>query len=144
MRLDTLTSTRFLLCPAALLLCAVLPCCDSSVSCCVVSYCSATGDTHGINGSNPIENSGGDFVWVTVEYRLHVFGFLGSEALRSRDPQRSIGNFGLQDQRLALRWVQENIEAFGGDKANVMIDGCSAVCQCVFQLSLRISSQVYI
>ncbi len=58
-------------------------------------------------------------------YRLNVFGFLGSDALKSRDTQGSTGNYGLQDQRLALEWVQKNIAAFGGDKNNVMIDGCS-------------------
>ena len=42
----------------------------------------------------------GGMIWVTVDYRLNVFGFLGSEALRSRDDKGSTGNYGLQDQRL--------------------------------------------
>ena len=65
-------------------------------------------------------------VLVTMNYRLNVFGFLGSELLRDRDPDRSTGNYGIQDQRMALRWVQENIRAFGGDPAKVMIFGQSA------------------
>ena len=85
----------------------------------------AGGNTHGFDGTPHVEAAKGDFVWVTIEYRLNVFGFLGSEALKSRDPQGSTGNYGLQDQRLALEWVQKNIAAFGGDKSNVMIDGCS-------------------
>ena len=46
--------------------------------------------------------------------------------MRKLDESGSVGNYGLQDQRLALEWVQKNIMAFGGDPANVMIDGCSA------------------
>ena len=65
---------------------------------------------------------------LTIRLLGQVFGFLGSEALKSRDPQGSTGNYGLQDQRLALEWVQKNIGAFGGDKNNVMIDGCSGAC----------------
>lgn len=61
---------------------------------------------------------GGDLVsfWkgrgiiVTTNYRLNVFGFLGSEELRAQDEERgSCGNYGLQDQRLAFQWVQKNI-----------------------------------
>merc|ERR1719330_1658630 len=66
-------------------------------------------------------------VLVTMQYRLGVLGFAGAEELRSRDPAtRSTGNYGMQDQRAALEWVQENIGAFGGDPHNVMIFGESA------------------
>lgn len=63
---------------------------------------------------------------VTMNYRLNIFGFIGSEKLRDRDPLRSTGNYGIQDQRMALRWVQENIGAFGGDPKKVTIFGQSA------------------
>ncbi|MEC8205048.1 MAG: carboxylesterase family protein, partial [Pseudomonadota bacterium] len=50
---------------------------------------------------------------VTIAYRVGAYGFLGGEALRARG-EGSTGAFGLQDQRLALRWVRDNIGAFGG------------------------------
>ncbi|MFN3580337.1 MAG: carboxylesterase/lipase family protein [Pseudomonas sp.] len=58
-------------------------------------------------------------VVVTLNYRLGMLGFLPHEALGS-------SNFGLQDQQLALKWVQENISAFDGDPDNVTIFGESA------------------
>lgn len=85
-----------------------------------------SGSSHGLNGTFQVEASGGGIIFVTIEYRLNVFGFLGSRSMASRDPAGSVGNYGLQDQRLALEWVSKNIAAFGGDKDNVMIDGCSA------------------
>ena len=60
-------------------------------------------------------------VVVTLNYRL---GYLGGLFLGDFDPQRS--NLALQDQLLALRWVRENIAAFGGDPDNVTIGGQSA------------------
>ena len=63
---------------------------------------------------------------VGVNYRLNVFGFLAHEALRREDASRSTGNVGLRDQRLALRWVQANVGAFGGDSSKVTIFGQSA------------------
>ena len=67
-----------------------------------------------------------DVVVVTINYRLSVFGFLALPALSAEDANGSSGNYGLQDQIEALKWVRENIAAFGGDPANVTIFGESA------------------
>jgi len=63
---------------------------------------------------------------VTPNYRLGVFGFLAHPQLTAESPARASGNYGLMDQIAALRWVQENIAAFGGDPARVTIGGQSA------------------
>lgn len=61
-------------------------------------------------------------LFVAVNYRVNGFGFLGvKEVLESGET-----NLGLRDQRLALKWVQENIEPFGGDRDKVTIFGESA------------------
>jgi para-nitrobenzyl esterase len=66
-----------------------------------------------------------DIVLVTLNYRLGVLGFLNlNEVTKGRIP--STGNEGLQDQVAALRWVKENIEAFGGDPENITLFGESA------------------
>jgi len=62
-----------------------------------------------------------DIVVVTLNYRL---GYLGGLFLGDYDTSRS--NLGLQDQMLALRWVRDNIAAFGGDPDRVTIGGHSA------------------
>jgi para-nitrobenzyl esterase len=67
----------------------------------------------------------GDVVVVTINYRLNVFGFLYLADLFGEDYAAS-GNCGILDQIAALRWVQENIEAFGGDPKQVTIFGESA------------------
>jgi para-nitrobenzyl esterase len=64
-------------------------------------------------------------VVVTINYRLGALGFLAHAALTAEGGGAS-GNYGLMDQQLALHWVQDNITAFGGDKANVTIFGESA------------------
>ena len=64
---------------------------------------------------------------VAPNYRLGPFGFLAHPALTTEDPNySSSGNYGLADQRAALRWVRENIAAFGGDPGNVTLAGTSA------------------
>ncbi len=63
----------------------------------------------------------GDVIVVTINYRLAAFGFLALPSLGAGS-----GDFGLQDQQAALRWVRQNARAFGGDPGNVTIFGESA------------------
>ncbi|THZ24490.1 alpha/beta-hydrolase [Aureobasidium pullulans] len=70
-----------------------------------------------------------DVIVVTFNYRLGIFGFPNSPDLPS-----SQRNPGYLDQRLALQWTRDNINAFGGDKANITIFGESAGGYSVAQL----------
>jgi para-nitrobenzyl esterase len=62
-------------------------------------------------------------VVVSFNYRVGVLGFFAHPELDAEGPS---GNYGLQDQIAALRWVQENISRFGGDAGNVTVFGESA------------------
>ncbi|WP_093828489.1 carboxylesterase/lipase family protein [Spirosoma endophyticum] len=65
-------------------------------------------------------------VALTVNYRLGVFGFMAHPELTKESPHHASGNYGLMDQTAALRWVKQNIAAFGGDPNKVTIAGESA------------------
>ncbi len=64
-------------------------------------------------------------VVVSMNYRLGVFGFFSHPGLSAESGHGS-GNYGIMDQTAALRWVQRNISAFGGDPGNVTLFGESA------------------
>ena len=77
-------------------------------------------------GANPVwdgvhyaNRTGNALIVVTLNYRLGALGFLPAA-------DAGAANFGLRDQQLALRWVQQNIAAFGGDPRAVMLFGQSA------------------
>lgn len=78
------------------------------------------------SGSGTSDLYGPDFlmdhevIYVNGNYRLGPIGFLSTETLDCP------GNFGLKDQLEILKWVQENIAAFGGDPKSVMLFGESA------------------
>jgi len=65
-------------------------------------------------------------VLVSLNYRVGSLGFLAHPELTKESPEKSSGNYGLLDQIAALRWVQANIAAFGGDPKRVTIFGQSA------------------
>ena len=65
-------------------------------------------------------------VVVTINYRLGTLGYLAHPLLREESAHGASGNYGLLDQVEALRWVQRNIAAFGGDADRVTIFGESA------------------
>jgi para-nitrobenzyl esterase len=65
-------------------------------------------------------------VLVTVNYRLGRLGFFAHPALTAEQPGAPLANYGMMDNLAALKWVQANIAAFGGDPANVTAFGESA------------------
>ena len=74
-----------------------------------------------LNGVFTVDKEPG-LVVVVIQYRLGVLGFAGGDALGGV----ASGNYGVQDQRAALRWVRRSIGAFGGDKSRVLLAGQSA------------------
>jgi para-nitrobenzyl esterase len=83
-----------------------------------------------VSGSSDIYEgsymAGNDIIVVTVNYRLGPLGFLYQSDLYAANENHTGGYFGIQDQRLALEWVQQNIAAFGGNPKEVTISGESA------------------
>ncbi len=65
-------------------------------------------------------------VFVSINYRVGVLGFLAHPELTKESPDRASGNYGLLDQVAGIKWVKNNITAFGGDPDNITIAGQSA------------------
>ena len=70
--------------------------------------------------------TGNGVILVTINYRLGRLGFFAFPALSAEHPDELKGNYAYMDQIAALKWVQQNIAAFGGDPRNVTIFGESA------------------
>jgi para-nitrobenzyl esterase len=70
--------------------------------------------------------AGKGIVFVSINYRVGVFGFLAHPELTAESENHVSGNYGLLDQIEALKWIKANISAFGGDAENVTIAGQSA------------------
>lgn len=77
------------------------------------------------NYYNPVNLVSQGVIVVTFNYRLGALGFLAEKALDDVS-KGDTGNYGIEDQQAALRWVQANIAAFGGEKTNVTVFGESA------------------
>lgn len=71
-----------------------------------------------------------DIVYVSLNYRLGVLGFLDLESILGNE-YKSSGNNGILDIIEGLKWIKENIESFGGDKENITIMGESAGAKCI-------------
>ena len=85
-----------------------------------------------------------DVIVVTVAYRLGIFGFFHLSHLPDGKDYPDAQNLGLLDQLMALKWVHENIAAFGGDPDNVTIFGESAgAASCTLQPLLPGSHQYF-
>merc|ERR1712110_98623 len=68
----------------------------------------------------------GDIIVISINYRMDVFGFLPIANTWGSNDQESVGNFGLTDQQVAMKFVNTFIEHFGGDKNRLTIAGQSA------------------
>lgn len=88
-----------------------------------------------VNGKNFITYKP-EVILVVINYRLNIFGYLGSKELLEEAGDASIGNWGHEDQVAALHWVKDNISAFGGDPKNITAFGESAGSCSVHYLSM--------
>lgn len=77
-----------------------------------------------------------DVIFVTIQYRVGILGFLATSALSQESDAGISGNYGTLDQVEALKWVNRNIQHFGGDPENVTIVGQSAGSSSVHMMTI--------
>ena len=89
------------------------------------AYVVGSGSQASYSGANLVQ-AHSDIIIVTINYRLNMYGFMDFSSVPGGDAFKTAPCNGLLDQAMALRWVHENIAAFGGDPGNVTIFGQSA------------------
>lgn len=87
------------------------------------SYTSGSGSINFYNGESMAKKGA---VFVTINYRLGIFGFYANRELTKESDYNASGNYGILDQIMAIKWIKENVSAFGGDPENITIAGESA------------------
>ncbi len=89
------------------------------------AYVVGSGSQISYSGANLVQKQS-DIIMVTINYRLNMYGFMDFSSVPGGENFKTAPCNGLLDQAMALRWVHENIAAFGGDPGNVTIFGQSA------------------
>ena len=89
------------------------------------AYVDGSGTQSCYSGANLVQAQS-DIIFVNINYRLNMYGFMDFSSVPGGENFRTAPCNGLLDQAMALRWVHENIAAFGGDPGNVTIFGQSA------------------
>ena len=89
------------------------------------AYVTGSGSQSCYSGANLVQAQS-DIILVTINYRLNMYGFMDFSSVPGGENFTTAPCNGLLDQAMALRWVHENIAAFGGDPNNVTIFGQSA------------------
>lgn len=94
------------------------------------AFVSGSGSVPIYDGENLAERG---VVFITLNYRLGAFGFLSTSQLTQAEG--TSGNYGIEDQILALKWIKANVAKFGGDPNNITIEGQSAGANSVLLLN---------
>ena len=89
------------------------------------AYVVGSGSQASYSGANLVQEHS-DIIFVNINYRLNMYGFMDFSSVPGGENFKTAPCNGLLDQAMALRWVHENIAAFGGDPDNVTIFGQSA------------------
>ncbi len=89
------------------------------------AYVVGSGSQASYSGANLVQRQS-DIIMVNINYRLNMYGFMDFSSVPGGENFKTAPCNGLLDQAMALRWVHENIAAFGGDPDNVTIFGQSA------------------
>ncbi|MBQ7459328.1 MAG: carboxylesterase family protein [Bacteroidales bacterium] len=89
------------------------------------AYVVGSGSEASYSGANLVQKQS-DIIMVNINYRLNMYGFMDFSSVPGGENFKTAPCNGLLDQAMALRWIHENIAAFGGDPGNVTIFGQSA------------------